>query len=120
MTTGWKLDRVERAELLARFPPRWPDVIADHVTLASGSAGPLPVEREALIVGRIDDGDSLEALVVNIAGTTDRPDGSTFHITWSLDSARGRKPVHSNDVLRERGWEALPEPVPVRLEPALM
>lgn len=31
---GWKLDRRERAQLLVRFPPHWPDVIADHVTLA--------------------------------------------------------------------------------------
>lgn len=119
--TGWRLDPAERAELLRRFPPCWPDVVADHVTLASRRAGPrpLPIKREGLIVGRVDDGAGVEALVVEIAGTTDRPDGSTFHITWSLDRARGREPVESNRVIAERGWEALPEPVPVALVPAL-
>lgn len=121
LVTGWKLDADERVALLDRFPPRWPDVIADHVTLASRRAGPrpLPTEREGLIVGRVDDGEGLEALVVEIAGTTDRPDGSTYHITWSLDRARGRRPVQSNDVLARLGWEALavPVPVPVTLLP---
>ena len=34
---------------------------------------------------------------------TDRPDGSTYHITWSLGP--GRKARESNDVLRDQGWE---------------
>ncbi|PAX07688.1 hypothetical protein [Sphingomonas lenta] len=120
LVTGWKLDRAEREELLRRFPPRWPDLVADHVTLASRKAGPrpLPTDREGLIVGRVDDGDGLQALVVEIGGTTDRPDGSTYHVTWSLDRARGRTAVQSNEVLARLGWEALPEPVPVTLIPA--
>jgi hypothetical protein len=120
LVTGWRLVPDERAALLERFPPRWPDVIADHVTLASRRAGPrpIPTEREGLIVGRVEDGEGLEALVVEIAGTTDRPDGSTYHITWSLDRARGRRPVQSNDVLARLRWESLPEPVPVTLLPA--
>lgn len=43
---------------------------------------PLPEAVRAAIVGRIDDESSLEAMVVTIDGTVDRPDGSTFHITW--------------------------------------
>ena len=54
-------------------------------------------------------------MVVRIGGTTDRPDGSTYHITWSLTP--GRKAKESNDVIRERGWAAFPEPIPVKLEP---
>ncbi len=77
---------------------------------------PLPREVEARIVGRADDGDSLECLVVAIDGTTDRPDGSTYHITWSLGA--GRRARESNDVLRDRGWDHLDEPVAVALEPA--
>ena len=47
-----------------------------------------------------------------IDGTTDRPDGSTYHITWSLGP--GRQARESNDVLRERGWEAIStHPIPV-------
>jgi hypothetical protein len=69
-----------------------------------------------LIVGRADDGDSLECLVVALDGTTDRPDGSTYHITWSL--GRGRRAIESNDVLRELGWTPIPSPIGIELEPA--
>lgn len=117
---GWKLDRAQRTELLAQFPPEWPDVIADHVTLQARVAPetPLPAPVRAEIVGSISDGEGLQAMVVAIDGTTDRPDGSTYHITWSLDRARGRKPVESNDMIAERGWRPLNQPVPIRIEPA--
>lgn len=116
---GWKLDRRQREELLGRFPPRYDDVIADHVTLQSHALDkPLPAAVEAKIVGRADDGDSLECMVVTVDGSTDRPDGSIFHITWSLDKSKGREAKDSNDVLKERGWTAIEEPVPVSIEPA--
>ena len=116
---GWKLDRLQRAELLERFPPRYRDAIADHVTLKSNSErDELPGPVASAIVGRADDGDSLECMVVTINGTIDRPDGSTFHITWSLDKSKGRQARESNDVLKQRGWSNLPEPLPIKLEPA--
>jgi hypothetical protein len=113
--TGWKLPSDERERLLRRFPPKYEYVIADHVTLWIGD-GRLPAKPDARIVGRADDGDSLECLVVELDGTTDRPDGSTYHITWSL--GLGRKAVESNDVLREYGWEPINPPIPLELEPA--
>jgi hypothetical protein len=116
---GWKLDRGDRNALLARFPPRYRDVIADHVTLQTDAGRePLPDPVDAIIVGKADDGDGLECMVVTIDGTTGRPDGSTFHITWSLDKAKGRQARQSNDLLRERGWDKLDQPVPVKVEPA--
>lgn len=115
---GWALDGEQRKELLQQFPPRFSDVVADHVTLAPRASGDaeLPGETLAEIVGRVDDGRGVEALVVSIGGTTDRPDGSTYHITWSLD--KGRRARESNDVIRERGWEPVELPMPVRLTPA--
>jgi len=108
--TGWKLDPNDRAQLLERFPPIWPDVIADHVPLKAGASAnePLPVQAAA---GSVDDGEGLQALIVSI-------DGSTYHITWSLNQSRDRKAVQSNDVITERGWETLPAPVPIHIEPA--
>ena len=116
--TGWKVRRDERERLLERFPPRYDDVIADHVTLRTGARPdtPLPCEVEARIVGRADDGESLECLVVEVDGTTDRPDGSTYHITWSLGP--GRKARESNDVLRDKGWDHIDAPVEIGLDPA--
>jgi hypothetical protein len=117
---GWKLDEIERAELLERFPPHWPDVIADHVTLDAEvpEDHALPTETAGAIMGGIDDGEGLQAMVVAISGTTDRPDGSTYHITWSLDRARGRRAVESKKVIVERGYAPLDDPVPIRLVPA--
>lgn len=118
--TGWKLDSATRQTLLELVVPTWPDVIADHITLDAHSDRdmPLPQAGDAVIVGEIDDGQGLQALVVAIEGTTDRPDGSTYHITWSLDRTRGRKPVESNEVIARLGWRTLDAPLPIRIIPA--
>jgi hypothetical protein len=118
--TGWKLDAGDRERLLERFRPLFPDVVADHVTLRTGTdaSTPLPLETSGQVVGEIDDGTGVQALVVRIGGTTDRSDGSTYHITWSLDRGRGRRPVESNAVIAQLGWRSLAEPVPIRLHPA--
>jgi hypothetical protein len=116
-TIGWKVDREQRKELLQQFPPRYPNVDADHVTLRSrvSADSPLPGEEVGEIVGRVDDGRGVEAMVVAIGGTTDRPDGSVYHITWSLEL--GRRAQESNDVLASREWTPFDLPMPVRLRP---
>lgn len=115
---GWKLDRAERDELLERFPPVYADAVADHVTLAAGASddAPLPDETAGQIVGRADDGVGVEAMVVAISGTTDRPGGGTYHITWSL--AAGRQAKESNDVIAGFGWDRFERPLAVTLVPA--
>ncbi|MEO7603076.1 MAG: hypothetical protein ABIS39_07440 [Sphingomicrobium sp.] len=113
--TGWKLDRGERETLLRDHPPRYAEAVADHVTLEVGGEA-LPDDVRAAIVGRTDDGAGVEAMVVTIDGTADRPDGSTYHITWSLGP--GRLAVESNDVIRERGLKSFADPIPVTLIPA--
>jgi hypothetical protein len=115
---GWKLDRYQRHDLLHEFPPKFANPIADHVTLAVNAAqdAPLPHETHGEIIGRIDDGAGVEAMVVAIGGTSDRPRGGTFHITWSL--THGRKAKESNDVIAQRGWVAFDTPVSIRLHPA--
>jgi len=112
--TGWKLPKEDREQLLKRFPPKYDEVIADHVTLRVGG-NQLPPTPEARVVGRAED-ENLECLVVELDGTTDRPDGSTYHITWSLGA--GRKEVESNDVLRDKGWTHIDRPIPIELQPA--
>ena len=116
--TGWKLPPEQRAALIERFPPKYENVIADHVTLRVGATKEtlLPPQVEARVVGRADDGDSLECLVVELDGTTNRPDGSTYHITWSLGPDRHAR--ESNDVLRDKGWAHIDAPTSIELEPA--
>ena len=114
---GWRLDRDERRGLLERFLPKYPEAVADHITLSARVAADslLPEDDQAEIVGRADDGYGVEAMVVRIAGATDRPDGSTYHITWSL--AAGRQAKESNDVIACYGWEPIEPPVPIVLKP---
>lgn len=115
MTVGWKLDLKCREDLLTVYPPRYQRTVADHVTLSvSGTEAPAPVD-DAFIIGHVDDGTGVEAYIVAIAGSTDRPDGGTWHVTWSL--AAGRAARESNDVIAHGDWTALP-PTDLSLHPA--
>jgi hypothetical protein len=115
---GWKLDRSQRQQLLAEIEPRYENVVADHVTLAANIAAdaPLPDRVPARAVGHVDDGRGVQALVVEVAGSTDRFDGGTYHITWSLGP--GRQARESNDVLASQAWGPLDEVFDLILEPA--
>lgn len=111
---GWKIDLDDRAALLARFPPRYARTDADHVTFGREDEAPqMPEANEATVIGRADDGSGVEAMVVALAGSSDRWDGSTYHITWSLEP--GRKAVESNQVIAAHGWEPIADGPNVRL-----
>lgn len=90
---GWLLDPDDRAALLARFAPRYANVVAHHVTQKFGDhAVHRPTETEGQVVGEADDGVGVQALVVAIGGTTDRPDGATYHVT-GLSVPAGRREI---------------------------
>jgi hypothetical protein len=116
MTIGWKLTRECRDNLLAQLPPKYVRVIADHVTLSVGGNDAPPSAETATIIGRADDGTGVEAMVVALNGTTARPDGKVWHVTWSL--AEDRTARESNDVIAALGWAAL-EQRAISLEPAV-
>jgi hypothetical protein len=99
--TGWTLDPKQREKLLREIPPAYPDIVAHHVTLSAHATPvtPRPSPVHAEIVGAVDDGNGVQALVVEINGTSRRPGGGTYHITWSLDKRRGRRAVESNDAI---------------------
>jgi hypothetical protein len=115
---GWKLDREQRKELLMQFPPRYAQAVADHVTLASrvAAGSEPPSETTGEIVGRADDDQGVEAMIVRVGDTTDRPGGGTFHITWSL----GRRAAGEGKQRRHRPARLgeLELPMPVLLAPA--
>jgi hypothetical protein len=107
------IDDQTREMLLEHFPPSFPDVIAHHVTNRFG------VKREdnrpfgeqfVLDVVGIARREGLEALVISRVNSTVRPDGGTYHMTWSLDRSLGVKPADSNELV-DGGWDAVP---PVR------
>lgn len=97
------LDDASRNTLLAKFPPKFADVIAHHVTVSMGKACPAgftPGQEQQIDVIWYAADASLECVVVR-AGSLHRPDGRPFHITLSLDKAAGRKPVQSNQVIEQ-------------------
>lgn len=114
--SGWELDEDSKTKLLKIFAPKFNDVIAHHITLKfpvkSNSDDPPAVS--ASVVGYACD-DSLECLVVEIDGTTERPDDKTYHITWSLDREEGRTPSQSNALLKD-GWEQV-DPISINVTP---
>jgi len=121
MYTALVLDKKSRRELQKQFPPKYPDFIGHHVTLKFGvpKDTPKPSQPKTVqVVGRADDGKGVEALVVAVNGKTKRPDGSTYHVTWSIDKSAGRKPVDSNKILKN-GFDKV-EPIPIKISPELL
>lgn len=116
---GWLIPEDERDRLLTLFKPRYPDVIAHHITLKFGvpEGYPIPEETHGIIIGIAHNDDmGVEALVVEINGTSERSDGSTYHITWSLDPDLGAKPVMSNTLLKNQGFVPV-DPVKIDIVP---
>jgi hypothetical protein len=120
MYIAYELDKKSRQALAAVFPPKYADFVGHHITLrmAKKNDSKLPsMPNSVKVVGYADDGDGLEVLVVEINGKTSRPDGKTFHITWSLDRSKGKKPVHSNGLVAN-GFTRV-DPIDIKAKPEL-
>lgn len=123
MYTAYVLNEASRDLLKKRFPPKYSTFIGHHVTHEFGVDDevlswmePMP-KGQIKVVGYVDDGEGLEALVVSVNGSTERPDGKTYHITWSLNE--GRKPVESNDLLTNKQY-TLTMPIAIEARPELL
>lgn len=114
---GYLLTERGREHLLAHIDPMHPDVIAHHVTHEFGVYESLPPETRSVRVTAVASNDRVQAAIVKVNGTTQRGDGSFYHITVSIDRSKGAKPVDSNDLIRDsRNWTAV-EPFDVEVEP---
>src|SRR5258705_7773570 len=102
-----------RADLLGRYPPKFPDVLAHHVTIQFVvlESDPLPEPARIVIQGYRCDPEGIEALVVTVNGSVTRLDGSVYHCTWSLDRSKGFEPMHSNELIAKCGWVIVDEQV---------
>ncbi len=121
MYTAYVLDIKSRRELAKVFPPKYPEFVGHHITLKFGVPrdAPTPRPAEVKVVGYADDGEGLEALIVEVNGKTVRPDGGLYHITWSLDRSKGRKPVQSNALVKQEGHE-LDQTYPITTTPEVL
>ena len=104
-TICYELSKSSKAMLMAKFPPKYPDVRYDHVTIKMGGLGAkIPAAAEKVeVVGIADDGNGLEAFIVRVNGTPTRQDGRAWHITASFDSSKMAPAAF--DVLSKPGEE---------------
>ena len=117
---AYTLTAKSRNDLLQYFRPKYPEVIASHITykFPAKSTDELPPEvHEAHVVGYDDSGDGIEAAVVEINGSTKKSDGDLYHITISLDPSK-HKPFHSRDLVKKNFTHV--SPIAIHLIPAFL
>ena len=117
--SAYVLDQSSRDVLEKRFPPKYPTFVGHHVTVQFGVRDAVPPPPAQLkVVGYVDSGDGLEALVVSVNGSTTRQDGKIYHITWSLTEGK-YKPVDSNTVLKAKRYTIV-RSIPINGTPELL
>jgi hypothetical protein len=122
MYTCYLLTDKSRNQLLEKFPPKYPNVICHHITVKypAPADAPLPEAPSSVtVIGYIDDHKGLETLLVSVDGDTKRPDGKVFHITHSLNSMLGYKPVDSNTLIKESKNIVPVDPFTIEVTPSL-
>ena len=115
---GYKVTPAGRKTLLENLDLKFADMFAHHVTHEFGIVEQLPPHVDTVRVVAVAANDRVQAAVVKVNGTTERAtDGSTYHITMSLDGSVFAKPVESNDLLADsKVWIAV-EPFDVEVVP---
>lgn len=129
---AYLIEEKSRAALLAAFPPKHPDVVAHHIThkYGAGEADVPAAPQSVKVVGHHVD-EAIEVLVVEIDGKKHQATGEEetryYHITLSLDRAKGVSPRNANDLLQklvaEKGEDALrnlPDPFELVVAPRLL
>jgi len=109
------LAKSSRTMLLKKYPPKFENVIAHHITHLFDSPNEKPKSPESVKVVGIADNEKAQALVVEIDGNTKSPDGRIYHITLSLE--KGAKAKDSNDLL-VKGFEKI-SPIDIKVDPSV-
>jgi hypothetical protein len=100
MYTAYTLTSVSKKKLYLLYPPKYPEFIGHHITEEFGVPDGTDIPDDPTlveIVGYIDNGKGVEGFLVEVNGTSDRPTGGKYHITWSINRDKGYKPFHTND-----------------------
>lgn len=97
------VDGHSRDALALKYPPKFPQFIGHHITHNFGVRRNPTANYGAVIpvrvVGYVCNDDGLETFLIEVNGTTTRLDGVPYHLTWSLDRARGFRPVDSKHLV---------------------
>jgi len=121
MYTAYVLSEQSRKQLAEVFPPKFSDHIGHHITIAFGVPKGTETPKQPTdvkVIGYVCDDEGLETLLVSVDGSAARPDGKTFHITWSLERDKF-KPKDSNELI-EHGILQLGPIVPITVTPAVL
>jgi len=121
MYTAYVLHSESRETLEKRFPPKYQDFIGHHITVEFGvpKDTSVPDQPERIrVLGYVDNGEGLEALVVSVNGNKTRKDGKTYHITWSLDRDKF-SPKNSNELITNKQF-TLTVPIDIEVTPKLL
>lgn len=92
----YKLTDTAKQRLLTIIKPRFKNIKADHITYEFPSNELPPIVNECFIYAECHD-NNIQAVLVNINGKTERPDGKKYHITISHND--NVKPVQSNTMI---------------------
>ena len=122
---AFKLSEGSKQNLKDLYPPKFSKVYCDHITVAFNLTEELYIqltsqyaEAKLLVIGYAFNGESLECFVVSVDGSTNRPDGDTFHITHSLSAPSA--PKDSNALIKSVGYKTLNRFMPIQAELVLL
>lgn len=94
---GWMISDEDRERLMATFPPTFEHRRCSHITNEFGDdVVDIPVDADIAVVGYVTGAEG-EALLVEVNGMSERPDGKTYHLTMSFPE--GSSAAASNDVI---------------------
>lgn len=99
---AYKLDDATREGLLSDIPPQYPATFADHIGYKTGKEGEsMPELDKAEIIGVADNGKGLQAAIVRINGSVERPDGKIYNIAWSASNTGSNTTLADADALAQ-------------------
>ena len=104
MYEAFVVDERSRDTLAHKYPPKFSSFIGHHITHKFGvrrnPTANYGVVVPVRVVGYACNDDGIEAFLVEVNGTITRPDGELYHLTWSLDRAKGFRPVDSKQLVQ--------------------
>ena len=122
MYTAYVLINKSINKLKELFNQDYPDFIGHHITVEFGvdKSHPIPPETDDVVVIGVASYDGVQALLVAVNGVVERSDGSFYHITWSLDKAKGKKPVDSNKIIKDAQNVRFVSPIKIKTKPEIL
>ena len=113
--TAFNLTKEARQLVLNLFTPKFNNVVAHHITYKFNVSenDTIPSITTAKIVGYAED-ENAQAVVVEVEGSSQRPDGGILHITICHNSSV--KPYYSNNLIA-KGFTKI-NPVEINVKPS--